>query len=164
KQPVERNLILQLFRPRNWVRLMSLYFNRSQLAAEYYDEHLFKGATFGQLEQGIGPEILINATDLSAGSRFAFTPAFFDPLCSDLWGSRCALGGRAPAAGPFLSTRVTLENRAGSCGYEPPKSPMPASTENDAVARLRALERDRASYLDVERRPYIHLLDGGIAD
>ena len=35
KRPVERDLVLQLFRPRNWVRLASLYFNRSQLAADY---------------------------------------------------------------------------------------------------------------------------------
>ena len=55
KRPVERDLALQLFRPRNWVRLASLYFNRSQLAAEYYDEHLFNRATFADLAQRDGP-------------------------------------------------------------------------------------------------------------
>jgi NTE family protein len=65
KRPVEEQLVVQLLRPRNWVRLASLYFNRSQLAADYYDEHLFRGATFADLEQRSGPEILINATDLS---------------------------------------------------------------------------------------------------
>jgi NTE family protein len=72
RRPVERDLFLQLFRPRNWVRLASPYFNRSRLAAEYYDDHLFKGATFADLEHQPGPEILVNATDLSTGSRFAF--------------------------------------------------------------------------------------------
>ena len=71
KRPVERSLILQLFRPRNRVRLGAFYLNRSKLAVEYYDEPLFKGATFADLERGSGPEILINATDLSTGSRFS---------------------------------------------------------------------------------------------
>jgi NTE family protein len=91
KRPVEEQLVVQLLRPRNWVRLASLYFNRSQLAADYYDEHLFRGATFADLEQRSGPEILINATDLSTGSRFAFTRFFFDPICSDLSSYRVAL-------------------------------------------------------------------------
>jgi NTE family protein len=164
KSPVERKLILQLFRPRNWVRLASLYFNRSQLAAEYYDEHLFKGATFGQLEQRTGPEILINATDLSTGSRFGFTQSFFDAICSDLSSYRVSLGVTASSAVPVLLTPVTLENRAGSCGYQAPTLPVPASADYDTAARLRVLERNLASYLDVERRRYIHLMDGGISD
>ena len=103
KRPVERELVLQLLRPRNWVRLASLYFNRSQLAAEYYDEHLFNGATFADLEHRNGPEILINATDLSTGGRFAFNRFYFDPICSDLSalssrpGGDRLVGGAGPA-------------------------------------------------------------------
>ena len=41
RRPVERELFVQLLRPYNWVRLASPFFNRSRLAAEYYDEHLF---------------------------------------------------------------------------------------------------------------------------
>ena len=55
RRPVERDLFLQLFRPRNWVRLASPYFNRSRVAAEYYDEHLFRGATFADLERRPDP-------------------------------------------------------------------------------------------------------------
>ena len=71
RRPVERELFVQLLRPYNWVRLASPFFNRSRLAAEYYDEHLFKGATFADLERQPGPGILINATDCrpEAGSR-----------------------------------------------------------------------------------------------
>jgi NTE family protein len=164
KRPVERDLVLELFRPKNWVRLASLYFNRSQLAAEYYDQHLFNGATFADLEHGDGPEVLINATDLSTGGRFAFNRFFFDPICSDLSRYRVALAVTASSAVPVLLTPVTLENRAGECGYQIPPLPTVAAGETDAAARLRVVERSRASYLDRERRRYIHLMDGGISD
>jgi NTE family protein len=164
KRPVERSLILQLFRPRNWVRLGSLYFNRSQLAAEYYDEHLFKGATFADLEERGGPEIWINATDLSTGSRFPFTRFLFDPICSDLSSYRVALAVTASSAVPVLLAPVTLENRAGTCGYQAPTLPEVANAADDAATRLRAIERNRASYLDADRRRYVHLMDGGISD
>jgi NTE family protein len=164
KRPVERDLVLQLFRPRNWVRLASPYFNRSQLAAEYYDEHLFHGATFADLEHGDGPEILINATDLSRGGRFAFNRFFFDPICSDLARYRVALAVTASSAVPVLLTPVTLENRAGECEYQEPPLPTVAAGETDAAARLRVVERSRTSYLDRTRRRFIHLMDGGISD
>jgi NTE family protein len=164
KRPVERELIVQLLRPRNWVRLASLYFNRSQLAAEYYDERLFKGATFADLGRRDGPEILINATDLSTGGRFAFSRFFFDPICSDLSRYRVALAVTASSAVPVLLTPVTLENRAGDCGYQVPTLPTVADGDTDAAARLRVIERSRASYLDRTRRRFIHLMDGGISD
>jgi NTE family protein len=163
-RPVEEMLVLQLFRPRNWVRLASLYFNRSQLAAEYYDEHLFKGATFADLEQRSGPEILINATDLSTGSRFGFTRFYFDPICSDLSSYRVALAVTASSAVPVLLAPVTLENRAGACEYQAPALPVLTDPESEAAVRLRAIERSRASYLDRDRRHFIHLMDGGISD
>lgn len=164
KRPVERELIVQLLRPRNWVRLASLYFNRSQLAAEYYDEHLFNGATFADLEHRDGPEILINATDLSTGGRFAFNRFFFDPICSDLSRYRVALAVTASSAVPVLLTPVTLENRAGECAYQTPALPAVTDGDTDAAARLRVVERSRASYLDRRRRHFIHLMDGGISD
>ena len=164
KRPVERDLVLQLFRPRNWVRLASLYFNRSQLAAEYYDEHLFHGATFTDLEHRDGPEILINATDLSTGGRFAFNRFFFDPICSDFSRYRVALAVTASSAVPVLLTPVTLENRAGECEYQVPTLPTVADGQTDGAARLRVIERSRASYLDRARRRFIHLMDGGISD
>ena len=118
RRPVERELFVQLLRPYNWVRLASPFFNRSRLAAEYYDEHLFRGATFADLERQPGPGILINATDLSTGSRFAFNRFFFDPICSDLSRYHVAQAVTASSAVPVLLTPVTLENRAGACGYQ----------------------------------------------
>ena len=70
----------------------------------------------------------------------------------------------ASSAVPVLLTPVTLENRAGDCGYQVPPLPTVADGETDAAARLRVIERGRASYLDRTRRRYIHLMDGGISD
>src|ERR1043166_6725179 len=42
---IQGELIWRLFSPINWFRLASPYFNRSDMAAEYYDRHIFDGAT-----------------------------------------------------------------------------------------------------------------------
>ncbi len=38
-----------LFNPINWFRLSSVVFDRSDLAAEYYDKQVFQGKTFGDI-------------------------------------------------------------------------------------------------------------------
>ena len=68
----------------NWFRLMSGDFGRSELAAEYYDEILFEGATFNDLIGKDGPVAVANGTDITTGSRLAFFQDEFDMLCSDL--------------------------------------------------------------------------------
>ena len=54
--------------------LSSTGWGRSELAAQLYDEILFNGATFGDLNRGDGPLILASATDISTGSRFVLHP------------------------------------------------------------------------------------------
>ena len=74
KSPVQRNLFLRVLVPWNQVRLASPNFSRSDLAAEYYDRLLFKGATFGDLSARPGaPFLVINASDETLGERFEFT-------------------------------------------------------------------------------------------
>ena len=46
---VQGALIWRLMNPFNWPRLFSARFDRSDLAQEYYDEVLFKGATLGDM-------------------------------------------------------------------------------------------------------------------
>jgi NTE family protein len=128
----------------------------------------FTAAYYGlygdRMEHRSGPEILINATDLSTGSRFGFTRFYFDPICSDLSSYRVALAVTASSAVPVLLAPVTLENRAGACEYQAPALPVLTDPESEAAVRLRAIERSRASYLDRDRRHFIHLMDGGISD
>ena len=76
---LHNGLFLRILAPWNTVRLFSPTFNRSDLAAEYYDGLLFKGATFGDLAARPGaPFLIINSTDLTSGARFEFTQDQFD--------------------------------------------------------------------------------------
>jgi len=64
-----------------------------------YDEILFNGATFGDLDRGDGPLIVATATDISTGSRFTFVQSEFDLICSELDAVPLS---RAAAANPAL--------------------------------------------------------------
>jgi NTE family protein len=50
-------LIRQLFRPKNWFRLFSPFYDRSELAIELYDREIFDGARFESLVGKPGPFI-----------------------------------------------------------------------------------------------------------
>lgn len=84
RRNVQKQLLLQLLRPRNWFRMMRTFFSRTELTIEYYDQKIFDQATFADLGAAGGPLIQINATDLSVGNRFTFVQRQFDLICSDL--------------------------------------------------------------------------------
>lgn len=56
----------------------------SDLAAEYYEKHVFDGRTFGDMEARKSPLILMNATDMTHRTRVGFTQEAFNLICSDL--------------------------------------------------------------------------------
>ena len=163
---LERELALRIFTPKNWFRLPSGTFGKSDLFAELYDETVFNHATFGDLIRANGPFVIINGTDVTTGARFSFTQTYFDAICGDL--SRVTLG-RAIATStalPPLLTPITLENRGGTCGRKTPAWQTAAEaaigeseTPGRALLRARALQ----SYQD-PARPYIHIFDGGLAE
>ena len=165
KQNIESKLAGQLFSPVNWVRLASPTYDRIDLAADYYDENIFDRKTFGDLlQRGRRPYILINATDMSLGSRFDFTQDQFDLLCSDLSSVPVARAVAASSAFPVLLSPITLKNYAGTCGYREPEWVGLALEDRDIAGRRFGRSLETRSYLDVGNRPYIHLIDGGIAD
>jgi len=67
KRDVQGELIARAISPRYWGDLSSEGWGRSELASQLYDEILFNGATFGDLNRGTGPMILASATDISTG-------------------------------------------------------------------------------------------------
>ena len=163
---LERELVLRILTPTNWLRLPSSTFGKSDLFAELYDETVFNRATFGDLQHSGGPFVIINGTDVTTGARFSFTQDQFDAICGDL--SKVTLG-RAIATStalPPLLTPITFENWGGTCGR---KEPAWQAAAEDAVHESetpgRALLRARAlkSYENPER-PYIHLFDGGLSE
>lgn len=163
RRNVEGALVARLFWPPNWFRLGSGAYGRSDLAARYYDDLLFHGATFRDFEKSGRPAILINATDLATGSRFAFDNEFFDSLCSDLAEYPVSEAVAASSAVPILLSPVTLQNFEPACGYRPPNWITDALADTTNIRR-RAEARVRTSYLDAELRRYVHLVDGGISD
>lgn len=149
--------------PRNWFRLWSPYFGRAYVMAELLDEALFEGKTYGDLlSMKRRPGLLIHASDMAMLARFEFGQVQFDLICSDLSQFRIAHASAASAALPLLLSPITLKNYAGTCGYEVPAWMKEASKSPRQGRRVRA--RELLSYLDAQKRPNIHLLDGGLSD
>lgn len=73
-----------LLNPVNGVKLSFACYDRSDLAADYYDQHVFDGKTFGDLLAQKKPMIVINGTDMVHGTRVAFMQDVFDMICTDL--------------------------------------------------------------------------------
>jgi NTE family protein len=69
KRDVEGLLLARVLSPANWGALWSAEWGRSELASQLYDEILFEGATFRDLQDRPGPLIVATATDISTGSR-----------------------------------------------------------------------------------------------
>ena len=167
KRDVESELIRRLLNPATWPDTMSTGFGRSELAEQYYDEILFHGATFGDLIGKPTPTALVSATSVSTGAEWVFSQATFDVICSDMSQLRLARAAAASSAVPIVMSPVTLSNYAGSCDYRPPPwvAALLASAETDwPGTRLAQRARDLERYADRAKRPYIHLVDGGLAD
>src|SRR5437867_3857471 len=140
KKRVQNALRLSILAPWNTVRLFSPTFNRSDLAAEYYDRLLFKGATFGDLAaRPCAPFLIINSTDLTSGSRFEFTQDQFDFLNSDLSQFPISRAVAASSAHPLLLSPVVLKNYSASPPSGEPEWIGSALTDPAASSRLRNL-------------------------
>src|SRR5215468_1158912 len=167
KRDVQGELIHRVLSPANWGALWSENFGRSELAAQFYDEILFHGATFADIEKQSGPFALVTATDISTGSRFGFAQGSFDVICSNLDTVPLSRAAAASSAVPFALSPVTLNNYGGTCGFvEPPwvrAIEDPVSRARPAGRAMQTLKEMR-SFEDSEKRPYIHLVDGGVSD
>lgn len=160
RRNVQRDLVLAVLNPLNWVRLAAPRFGRSDLAADYYDRRVFDGATFADVRHA---EVVISATDMVRGNRFSFRQPELDYLCSDLDRIQVARAVAASAAFPGPLTPIALVNHAGSCGFEEPAwIGETLAARGPSRRRLRQAQILR-SYLE-RRSPYVHLLDGGISD
>jgi predicted acylesterase/phospholipase RssA len=163
---VQGDLVGQMFNPWNWVRLASPTFSRIDLAAELYDKTIYRGATYQSLvDRGRHPFIALNATNLATGSRFTFTQDQFDLLGSDQSSFPVARAVAASSAFPFLLSPVTLVNHPAAAGYDLPTD-MKLGLEGARADDRRYLwARNRAVYHeDKDEHPYLHLMDGGLAD
>lgn len=161
---VQKDLTLTLVNPYNWVRLASPTFGRIDLAAEVYKNLLFGDATYAVLDRRARkPFLMVNATDMTKGARFAFIQAQFDPLCADLDSVSIARAVAASSDFPVAFTPLTLNSYPGRCGYREPGWVSGALKDvADSPSRYYRARMLR-TYEEPSRR-YVHLLDGGVAD
>ncbi|WP_117234271.1 patatin-like phospholipase family protein [Vibrio maerlii] len=141
----------------------TLWFSSSGITDEaitYYQEELFKGATFADINQTDKPLVVINATDLGTGVRFSYVQEYFDLLCSDISQYPVANAVAASAAVPVFFNPVVLENY-GDCG-DSNITNLVEQSELNSVAK--STHSSLSHYLDKEQTKYIHLVDGGITD
>jgi NTE family protein len=165
KKNVQGALTARIFlNPINWFRLASPYLDRSDLAAEYYDKHVFEWGTFGDIAARKGPLILMNATEMTYGIRVGFVQDSFDMICSDLSVFPVSRAATASSAVPMLFSPVTLYNYAGTCGFEIPEKFAALQKGRAITERQFYLSNNIEPFLDSKKKPYIHLVDGGIAD
>jgi len=168
KRPIQTELLrLSLLSPKAWVRLLPSLFERSDLAAEYYNQVIFHGKTFSDMRPD-APTIVINATDLSLGQGFSFTGYHFNWICSDLNSYPISRAVAASAAVPVLFSPITLQNHAGTCETSPivwqvqKRNKNNRNITNQQKRYLDALKVK--NYRDDKNLKYLHLVDGGVAD
>jgi len=166
KRNVQRELVEGALNPFNWGKLSSTGWGRSELAANLYDEILFNGTTFADLQRIDGPIIAVSATDITSGARVVFTPQNFDVMCADLGAIRIARAAASSSAVPVVLSPMTFNNYGGRCGYQWPSwtklfvdNPNPPRPAARVLKRLRELQE-----LAEGDEPYIHLVDGGVSD
>lgn len=161
---VQGDLLLKLFNPLNWPRLNSPSFGRSDLAQEYYDEILFDKATLADMTGTDRPVISILATDAVEGVSFPFTQETFDLICSDFTRFPVSRAVAASSAVPGPLSPVSMKNYAGKCNTQIPEWIPKALKTRDLSSRTYYMAVRANTFLDSNKRPYIHLMDGGISD
>lgn len=167
KRDVQSALIGRAVNPIYWPNLLSPEFGRSELAAEYYDEILFDGATFGDLFSKPTPPVIVTATDITTGSRLAFTQDDFDLICSEVSKVKLSRAAAASSAVPIVLSPVTLRNYGGNCAYREPEwvhSVLEPNLKHRPAGRALQRYREMKFFQDSKNRPYIHLVDGGVSD
>ncbi len=167
KRDVEGELFSRGLSPVYWPHFIGGSAGRSELAANYYDEILFEGATFADLLDKPGPIAIATGTDISTGSRFAFFQNDFDLICSNLDTVRLSRAAATSSAVPVVLSAVTFNNYGGTCNYQdPPWVKDVADAKTRARPSARAFQRylETESFQDGANRPYLHLVDGGVSD
>jgi predicted acylesterase/phospholipase RssA len=165
-QNLGSKLVRNMVRVVRWVPIMfSSDVGRSELSQKVYDNNIYHDRTFKDMRRK-WPFIVINATDMTQGTTFSFIQENFDRLCSDLNGVKISRAVVSSSAFPGAFTPLTFKNYPKSeCGFQMPawaQKAIQEPPENNPEAYTWA--KTMTSYLDAGNRPYIHVIDGGIAD
>jgi NTE family protein len=163
RQSIEGALIRKLFNPAYWWRSLFSGFDRTEMAIEYHNSHIFERKTIADFQLSHGPYIEINATDLGSANRFAFIQAYFDLICSDLSAFSVARAVTASSAVPVAFPTVVLKNYTGDCDTSQSNLVHFLDKQDTKSQDIRELKEQVNSYTNRTAHPYIHLVDGGVA-
>lgn len=165
RQNFQNSLILQSLQPSNLYDMTSPWFGRSNLLERRLDL-LYGGMTYADIERRPRhPQLLIAATDMALGTGFEFTAEQFAIICSDIGAVPLSFAVAASSAVPLLLSPLTLRNHSRDCAR--PISPLSLLANPERAAsdyRSRMFLAQERSYKDAQAAPYIHLVDGGVAD
>jgi NTE family protein len=163
RKNIEGSIFWQAFNPLNWFKLFSRSYGRSDLAGDYYAKHIFDHAAFADMQRADAPTIVINSTDLGSGVRFPLVREYFNLICADLDEYPISRAVAASSAVPGLLSPLSLENYAGTCGYEPNEW-LTKTAQGKRQSMAKADAEAIMNLMDREKRPWLHLVDGGITD
>jgi NTE family protein len=160
---IQGALTRRFLAPWNLLRMLSPTFGRGDFMAEYFDERIFDGKTYADLLDS--PTIIINATDIDAGTQFSFDQDQFDLLCSDLASFPVARAVAASSAVPLALAPVTLFNYPSrQCNYRLPSWAAADAPSGEVSSRRYQEARRIRHYVRHEDMRFVHLVDGGLAD
>ncbi len=153
----------QFLKGRNLQRISSEKFGVSDLLADYYHREIFARKTLADLFASSGPEVDINAVDISRGTTFSFSKSQLRIICTDPESISVARAVAASSAVPVVFSAISLRNYANQCDGTIPEWIIDARNKSENSRRQDEAQR-LYSYLRPGKRKYIHLLDGGLAD
>ena len=161
---VQSALLWRVFNPFLWPKLFSTGYNRSLMAADYYDKILFDGKSLGDMNDHDGPAIMMQATDIIDGYNFSFTPYFFRLTCSSLNNFKVSHAVAASSSFPGAFSGISLTNYGGQCGFQPKPWVYEAAKKKDILDfKYRFAQRELLYYNSAEKQ-FVHLYDGGVSD
>lgn len=186
---LQRDLLTNILDFGNFVRwVFSPRIERSDLAAELYNEQLYGGQTFAGMSTR--PFIILNATNAALGQRFEFTQDDFDLIGSDLSQFPVGEAVAASSAFPFAFDPIQLRYQWPE-DYDDPKgdaSPLLRALDAELELGSRRWKRRRFRWaeslllppkarrrdtslihhngrvFDPTEHRYLHLMDGGMSD
>jgi NTE family protein len=149
--------------PLGWIGLTRGGMNGPAQLADWLDANVYDGARVGAMTAG--PRVVINATDLYNATPFAFTPLFFDAICSNLTDVRVGDAVAASMAAPVAFRPVLLEIYPAACDG-PPAWTGRVLADRTASENVRQTARAFQNYRGEARaaQRYLHLSDGGLVD
>ncbi len=138
--------------------------NDSAGLQNWFEENLFKGATYRDVFNRGRPKLMINASDIYNRTPFVYNRETFSSLCSDISNYPLSEAVAASAAVPLVFAPVVITNYAERCQYENPRWAQRALRNTNAPSVLRANAEAMQHYRTNKDLKYVKLMDGGLTD